>query len=62
MLIIKVNNNIEKSLKQYKRKVISTKQLKKLKDLKYYTKPSAKNRLKIQKAKYTELKNRAILT
>ena len=61
MLIIKVNNNIEKALKQYKRKVISTKQLKKLKDLKDYTKPSAKNRLKIQKAKYVELKKMAIL-
>lgn len=55
MLIIKVNdNNIEKALKQYKRKVINTKQLKKLRDQQDFTKPSIKNRLKLQKARYNE--------
>lgn len=58
MLIINVeNNNIDKSLKQYKRKVIKTKQLKKLRDLQDFTKPSVKKRLQLQKAKYIETLN-----
>lgn len=58
MLIIKLDEktNIEKALKQYKRKVINTKQVKKLRDQQYYIKPSAKKRLKLQKAKYLESK------
>ena len=57
MLIISVNNNdIEKALKQYKRKVINTKQLKHLRDQQDFTKPSVKKRLKLQKAKYLESK------
>jgi len=55
MLIIEVNkDNIEKALKQYKRKVINTKQLKKLRDQQNFTKPSARKRLKLQKAKYLQ--------
>ena len=58
MLIIPVdNNNIEKALKQYKRKVIKTKQLKKIRDRKDFTK--AEKRLQLQKAKYV---NRSIQT
>ena len=39
MLITKVENgNIEKALKQYKRKVINTKQIKNLRDQQDYTK------------------------
>lgn len=57
MLIIKLDDkkpNIEKALKQLKSKVIRTKQLKKLRDRKQFTKPSESNRLKIQKAKYIQ--------
>lgn len=58
MLIINVeNDNIDKALKQYKRKVIKTKQLKKLRDLQDFTKPSVKKRLQLQKAKYIETLN-----
>ena len=50
MLIIEVNKgNLEMALKQYKGKVIRTKQ-------QDFTKPSVKNRLKLQKAKYLEAK------
>lgn len=60
MLITKVENgNIEKALKQYKRKVINTKQIKNLRDQQDYTKPSVKKRLKFQKAKYLEKIGRA---
>jgi len=58
MLIIKVENNkIDKALKQYKRKVIKTKQLKKLRDQQNFTKPSVKKRIQLQKAKYIETRN-----
>ena len=58
MLIINVeNDNIDKALKQYKGKVIKTKQLKKLRDLQDFTKPSVKKRLQLQKAKYIETLN-----
>ena len=53
MLRIEIdNNNIEKALKQYKRKVIKTGQLKSIRDNRYYTKPviSYAKRLKMQKA------------
>ena len=52
MLIIKLDEktNIEKALKQYKRKVINTKQVKKLRDQQYYIKPSAKKAPKITKS------------
>lgn len=55
MLIIKIDKgNIEKALKQYKRKVIKTKQLQKLRDGKEYTKPSTKKRKQLSKAKYIQ--------
>ena len=60
MLIIQVkNNNIELALKQYKRKVIKTKQLKKLRDQQDFTKPSVEKRLKFQKDKYLENKKQS---
>lgn len=60
MLIIKVkDNNIELALKQYKRKVIKTKQLKKLRDQQDFTKPSVEKRLQLQKAKYLESKKQS---
>jgi ribosomal protein S21 len=47
MLIVKLEKkvNIEKALRKLKTKVIKTKQLKKLRDGKAFTKPSAKRRL-----------------
>lgn len=45
MLITKVENgNIEKALKQYKSKVIKTKQMKELRDRQEFEKTSVKNR------------------
>ena len=59
MLIIEVDKgNIEKALKQYKRKVRNTKQINHLRDQQDFTKPSAKKRLKMQKAKYLQSKNK----
>ena len=40
-----------------KSKVIRTKQLKKLREDRYHTKPSEKKRLKFQKAKYLQQKS-----
>lgn len=60
MLIVKLNKktNIEKALKQLKSKVIRTKQLRKLRERKQFTKPSEKKRLQMQKAIYIQnLKN-----
>lgn len=60
MLIIKVEKgNIEKALRQYKRKTIRTKQMKKLRENQDYTKPSALKRLKMQKAIYLQQKSDA---
>ena len=56
MLIVKLNKktSIEKALKQLKSKVIKTKQMREIRDRKYFTKPSEKKRLQIQKAKYVK--------
>ena len=56
MLVVKVNKKggIERALKEYKRKFIKTKQLNKLRDDRYYEKPSSKKRKKFQKAKYVQ--------
>ena len=60
MLIINVEKgNIEKALKQYKRKTIRTKQMKNLRDNQVHTKPSAIKRLKFQKAIYLQKKSEA---
>jgi small subunit ribosomal protein S21 len=46
MLIVEVKNgNIESALKQYKKKVQSSKQIEQLRDRQTFTKPSVKKRL-----------------
>ena len=61
MLIVKLEKkvNIEKALRKLKTKVIKTKQLKQLRERKYFTKPSAKKRLQKQKAVYLQKKSDA---
>lgn len=54
MIIINVNGNIEKALKEYKRKVAKTKQNNQLKDNKEFEKPSVTRRAEITKAKYVQ--------
>ena len=63
MIIVKLNNNvtIEKALKLYKSKVIKTRQMRKINDKKEYEKPSVKNRIIKEKAKYIEQKKRSII-
>lgn len=58
MLKIDVTNKggIEKALKQYKSKVIRTRQMRALRDLQEFEKPSAKRRKKNKKAKYVQQK------
>jgi small subunit ribosomal protein S21 len=57
MLIVEVqNNNIEKALKQYKHKVIKTKQIKTLREDKEFEKKSSRKRKQIAKAKYLQSK------
>ena len=52
MLIINVKGgNIEGAIKEYKKKVQSTKQIEQLRDRQTYTKPSVKNRLQKEEAK-----------
>lgn len=51
MLKVEVQKgNIEQALKKYKSKVIKTKQLKKLRENRYHSKPTSEKRLKMQKA------------
>ena len=55
MLIIEVKNgNIEQALKQYKRKVIKTKQIKNLRDRQQFTKKSVEKRGEFRKASYVQ--------
>jgi small subunit ribosomal protein S21 len=58
MIIIKVdkNSSIEKALKQYKSKVIKTRQSSELVERKEFVKRSVKKRQQIQKAKYVQKK------
>ena len=57
MLKIKVTkNNIEKALKEYKSKVIRTRQLRELRDRQEFEKPAAKKRKQKAKAKYVQQK------
>lgn len=52
MIIIDVKNtNIELALKQYKRKVQSTKQIEELRERQTFIKPSVKKRLQKEEAK-----------
>ena len=54
MLIINVKKDIEKALKQYKRKVMRTKQSKKINAKRYFTKKSVLRREEIKNAQYVE--------
>jgi len=57
MLIIPVKkNNIERALKEYKSKVIKTRQMTELNNRKTFVKPSVKRRAAISKAKYVQKK------
>jgi len=48
--------NIERAIKEMRRKVISTKLIKQLRDNKQFTKPSIKRREEILKAQYVQKK------
>lgn len=53
MIIVQVKDgNIERALKQLKRKFTNTRVVKELRDRQEYTKPSVIKRKQIQKAKY----------
>jgi small subunit ribosomal protein S21 len=54
MLLINVNGNIEKALKDLKRKVSKTKQLQQLRDRKEFKKPSVEKRDTLKKAIYKQ--------
>lgn len=54
MLIVNVKKDIEKALKQYKRKVFKTKQARKINSKRYFTKKSVERRAEIGKAQYVE--------
>lgn len=54
MLLINVNGNIEKALKDLKRKVSKTKQLQQLRDRKEFKKPSVEKRDILKKAIYKQ--------
>jgi small subunit ribosomal protein S21 len=56
MLIVKVDNknSIEKALKQYKSKIIKTRQMSELNDRKTFVKKSVIKRQELQKAKYVQ--------
>lgn len=54
MLYVKVEGNIEKALKEYKRKVSKVNQIKNIRDGQEFVKPSVKKRSKVIKAKYIQ--------
>jgi len=54
--IIVSDGNIEKALKQYKRKSINTKQVKELREKRYHEKEPQANRKKLANAKYIQSK------
>lgn len=55
MIIINVQNgNVEKALKEYKKKVQNTKQNQILRDRQEFVKPSVNRRTEIKKAKYIQ--------
>ena len=58
MIIIKVdkNSSIEKALKQYKSKIIKTRQSSELVERKEFVKKSIRKREQLQKAKYVQKK------
>ena len=59
MLIIKIKKgNIERALKEYKGKVIRTRQMRKLNERKEFEKPSSRRRKEKIKGKYKQQKRR----
>ena len=57
MIVVKVykkKGGIERALKNYKYKVIKTKQLNNLREGRYHTKKTTKRRKQLEKAKYVE--------
>jgi small subunit ribosomal protein S21 len=59
MIKVKVKRgNIERALKEYKGKIIRTRQMREINDRKEYEKPSVKNRRVKQKGEYREKKRR----
>jgi ribosomal protein S21 len=61
MLIVEVTNGkIDKAIKQMRRKVNKTKLKQELRENRYCTKKSEKNRLKMQKAKYIQKKQHEV--
>lgn len=57
MIKVLVNkNNLERAIKEYKSKVIRTRQMSELNDRKPYQKPSEKRRGQILKASYVQKK------
>lgn len=59
MIIVKVKRgNIERALKEYKGKIIRTRQMREINDRKEYEKPSVRNRKVKQKGEYREKKRR----
>jgi small subunit ribosomal protein S21 len=59
MLQIKVKKgNIERALKEYKGKIIRTRQMREINDRKEYEKPSVKNRRIKKKGEYRQKKRR----
>lgn len=56
MIIIKVDGDIEKALKKYKKKFERLKILRELRSRKEYVKPSVKRRQKVKKAIYVKRK------
>lgn len=59
MIKVKVKRgNIERALKEYKGKIIRTRQMREINERKEYEKPSVKNRKVKQKGEYREKKRR----
>lgn len=59
MIKVKVKRgNIERALKEYKGKVIRTRQMREINERKEFEKPSVRNRRLKQKGKYREQKRR----
>jgi len=54
MIVVNVGKDIEKALKRYKRKVIKTKQSRKLNEKRYFTKKSVLRREEVKNAEYIE--------
>ena len=57
MLKVKVKGgNVERAIKEMRRKIVSTQLIKQVRDQKHFTKPSVKRREEIIKAKYAQKK------